>query len=89
MPAVQMKSSDVQSRITDLFTALRRGPVEIVRYDVPQAVALSPEAYAALKAAANEGLVARIRAAEAEGYLSADDSGAVLAAGRAWGYRRG
>ncbi len=82
MAAVQMSSSDVQSRITDLFSALRSGPVEIVRYNSLQAVALSPESYAALKAAADEGLVARIRAAETAGYLSVDDSEAILAAGR-------
>jgi len=80
--AIQMTSSAVQSKITDMFAALRRGPVEIVRYDTPQAVVLSPESYSALKQAADEGLVARIRAAEAEGYLSEDDSEAILAAGR-------
>ncbi len=82
MAPAQMKSSEVQSRITDLFAKLRQGPVEIVRYDTAQAVALSPESYAALKKAADEGLVARIRAAEVEGYLSVEDSEAVLAAGR-------
>jgi hypothetical protein len=69
--------------LDQILEQLRSGPVEIVRGDKRAAVVLSPDHFDRLQREADEALVARIKAAEAEEYLGVEASERLMAEWRA------
>ena len=79
---MDMTSSQLQQRFGDVLTQIPQGPVNVIRHNTRVAVVMAPGQYDALCAAADEGLALRIKAAEAEGFLSEEDSAARMAVHR-------
>ena len=75
---VVLTSKEAKEKFGVLVDTARREPVTITKHNRPVAVVISSERYAELEALEDEMWTAKAREAEKKGYLSCEESEAVI-----------
>ncbi|MDO8585435.1 MAG: type II toxin-antitoxin system prevent-host-death family antitoxin [Armatimonadota bacterium] len=75
---VTISSKEAKEKFGALVDTARREPVTITKHSRPVVVVVSSERYAELEALEDEVWAARAREAEKRGYLSTEESEAVI-----------
>lgn len=75
---ITLTSKEARNRFGALIAVARKGPVTITNRNRPALVVLSVERYAELEAIEDKVWLAKAKAAEKKGYLSAEESEALV-----------
>ncbi len=75
---VILTSKEAKEKFGTLVDTARREPVTITKHNRPTVVVISSERYAELEALEDELWLAKAKNAEKKGYLSAEESEAVI-----------